>query len=127
MHSSPLKNAALRLSEAIQAHQNRKKESEEDNEIGWPRFRSWQAVGFLFFFDEPNKGFKVLEDTLLLSLGMGDEGNDNPLSFILKEAYLLNNQSIRNLRMLKTAGIYYAVFTVQELLAQKPIKHVHSS
>jgi putative transposase len=125
VHSSPLKNAALRLSQAIQAHQQSKKGKRRGNEVGWPQFRSWQASWFSLLFDEPNKGFKILNDTLQLSLGMGDERKRQSLSFTLKEAHLLKNQEIRNLRIVKQAGIYYAVFTVRILLVEsKPIKRV---
>lgn len=93
--------------------------------MGWPRFRSWQASWFSLLFDEPNKGFKILDDTLQVSLGMGDERKRQSLSFTLKEAHLLKNQQIRNLRIVKQAGIYYAVFTVQVLLVEaKPVKRI---
>ncbi len=125
VHSSPLKNAALRLSQAIQARQQSRKGKRRGNEIGWPRFRSWQASWFSLLFDEPHKGFKVLGDTLQLSLGPGDERKRQSLSFTLKEAHLLKNQEIRHLRLVKQAGIYYAVFTVRVLLVEsKPIKRV---
>ena len=60
VHSSPLKNTALRLSQAIQAHQKSKKGLRAGKEMGWPKFRSWQADWFSLFYDEPNKGFKVI-------------------------------------------------------------------
>lgn len=125
VHSSPLKNSALRLSHTIQARQQSRKGKRRGKEVGWPRFRSWQASWFSLLFDEPNKGFKVLGDTLQVSLGMGDERKQKSLLFILKEAHLLKNQEIRNLRLVKQAGIYYAVFTVRILLIdKKPIKHM---
>ena len=62
VHSSPLKNAALRLSQAIQARQQSKKGKRRGKEVGWPRFRSWQASWFSLLFDEPKKGFKILGD-----------------------------------------------------------------
>lgn len=125
VHSSPLKNSALRLSQAIQARQQSKKGKRRGKEIGWPRFRSWQTSWFSLLFDEPNKGFKVLGDTLQLSLGMGDEHKRHSLSLTLKEAHLLKDQQIRQLRIVKQAGIYYAVFTVRVLLVEtKPIKRV---
>src|SRR5437868_2271880 len=40
VHSSPLKNTALRLTDAIQAHQKGKK-GKRKKESGWPRFRAW--------------------------------------------------------------------------------------
>ena len=76
-----------------------------------------------FLYDEPNKGFKVCADSLILSLGMGDERKRQSLSFTLKEAHLLKNQEIRSLRIVKQGGIYYAVFTVQMVLPEKkPIR-----
>jgi putative transposase len=72
VHSSPLKNAALRLSESIQAQQKSKK-GKRKGSSGWPRFRSWNANWFSLFYDEPNKGYKITGSTLLLSLGMGEE------------------------------------------------------
>ncbi len=119
VHSSPLKNTALRLSQAIQARQQSKKGKRRGREVGWPRFRSWQTSWFSLLFDEPGKGFKVHGDTLRLSLGMGDESKRQSLIFTLKEPHLLKSQKIRNLRIVKQAGIYYAVFTVQVLLVEK--------
>lgn len=125
VHSSPLKNAALRLSQSIQARQKSKKGKRKGKEVGWPRFRSWQANWFSLLFDEPNKGFKVSGNTLQLSLGMGDERKRHSLCFTLKEAQFLKNQQIRNLRIVKQAGIFYAIFTVQVLLVdKKPIKRI---
>lgn len=125
VHSSPLKNAALRLSQAIQTRQQSKKGKRRGKEVGWPRFRAWQASWFSLLFDEPNKGFKILGDQLQLSLGMGDERKRQSLSFTIKEAHLLKNQQIRNLRLVKQAGIYYAIFTVQVKLAEtKPINRI---
>lgn len=125
VHSSPLKNTALRLSQAIQARQKSKKGKRRGKEVGWPRFRSWQANWFSLLFDEPNKGFKVSEGILQLSLGMGGERKRQSLSFNLNEASLLKNQEIRNLRIVKQAGIYYAVFTVRLVLTEsKPIKRM---
>jgi putative transposase len=123
VHSSPLKNAALRLSQAIQAHQKSKKGKRKGKKVGWPQFRSWQTNWFSLLYDEPNKGFKISEDSLMLSLGMGDERKRHTISFTLKEADLLKNQQIRNLRIVKEAGNYYAVFSVQTVLPKtQPIK-----
>ena len=43
VHSSPLKNTALRLSQAIQSHQKSKKGKRAGKQVGWHKFRSWQA------------------------------------------------------------------------------------
>ncbi len=120
VHSSPLKNTALRLGSAIQAHQKARK-GKRKGESGWPKYRSWNSKWFSLLYDEPNKGYKVCENILTISLGKEDENRF--LKFYIKEAHLLDGQSIRNLRVVKEAGCYYAVFTVEIILPKKkPIK-----
>jgi putative transposase len=89
VHSSPLKNTALRLSEAIQVHQKSKKGKRRGKKMGWPKFRSWKRKWFSLFYDEPNKGFKIEGDTLILSLGMGEDRKRRSLTLRLPEAHLL--------------------------------------
>lgn len=118
VHSSPLKNTALRLSQSIQVYQKSKKGKRAGKLMGWPKFRSWQQSWFSLLYDEPNKGYKLSQNTLTLSLGKRVS-----LSFGLKDHFLLKGQSIRNLRILKQASCYYAVFTVQTKHSSvKPIK-----
>jgi putative transposase len=120
VHSSPLKNTALRLSQAIQAHQKSKKGKRAGKEVGWPKFRSWQSSWFSLLYDEPNKGFKVDQNQLILSLG-----ERVSLTFKLKDHVLLKDQTIRNLRIVKQASIYYAIFTVPvKLPSEKPLKRI---
>jgi putative transposase len=114
VHSSPLKNTALRLSQAIQTHQKSKKGKRKGDRMGWPKFRSWQSSWFSLLYDEPGKGFKIKENYLKLSLG-----GRISLSFILKEHHLLKGQTIRNLRIVKQNASYYAIFTVQIQLPKK--------
>ena len=122
VHSSPLKNTALRLSSAIRAHQNGKKKKRK-TKSGWPRFRSWKSKWFSLLYDEPGKGFKVTDDTLRLSLGQDENGKRSYLSFRLKEAFLLRGHTIRTLRIIKEGTTYYAVFTVSiELPPKKQLK-----
>jgi putative transposase len=120
VHSSPLKNTALRLSQAIQAHQKSKKGIRAGNEMGWPKFRSWQADWFSLLYDEPNKGFKLNGNQITLALG-----GRISLKFTLKDYSLLKGQTIRNLRIVKQASHYYAVFTVSaKLPVKKPVKRL---
>ena len=120
VHSSPLKNTALRLSQAVQVHQKSKKGKRAGKEMGWPKFRSWQANWFSLLYDEPYKGFKLHKNQLLLSLG-----GRVSLSFTLKEHTLLKDQTIRNLRITKQASHYYAIFTVLvKLPVKKPIERI---
>jgi putative transposase len=122
VHSSPLKNAALRLTNSINAHRKCKKGTRRGI-AGWPRFRS-SKNWFSLEFDEPNKGYKIVGSELHLSLGCDEDGKRaKKLVFQLKEAYALRGHVPRNLRITKDAGRYYAVFTVKVCAPKKkPIK-----
>ena len=125
VHSSPLKNTALRLSEAIQVHQKSKKGKRRGKKMGWPKFRSWKKSWFSLFYDEPSKGFKIEGDTLILSLGMGQDRKRRSLKLKIPEAHLLKNTTPRNLRINSELGNYYAIFTIQkELPCKKPISKI---
>lgn len=125
VHSSPLKNTALRLSEAIQTHQKSKKGLRRGKQVGWPKFRSWKKSWFSLFYDEPNKGFKIQDKTLILSLGMGQDRKQRSIILGLPESNLLKNKIIRNLRVISELGVYYAIFTIQkELPFRKPISKI---
>src|SRR5947208_259966 len=84
VYSSPLKNAALRLSSAIQDHQKGKK-GKRKNKVGWPKFRGWNTKWFSLLYDEPNKGYKITDDLLTLSLGVDENQKRHALSFRLKD------------------------------------------
>jgi len=127
VHSSPLKNTALRLSEAIQTHQKSKKGKRKGRQMGWPRFRAWKQNWFSLFYDEPEKGFKIQDNTLVLSLGTGTDRKQRSLTLSLPEAHLLKGVTPRNLRITFELGHYYAIFTVQkELPVRKPISKILS-
>ena len=122
VHSSPLKNAALRLSDAIQAHQKSKKGLRK-GAAGWPNYRSWKYDWFSLYYDEPRKGFKVNGNELTLSLGVNENQKRLVVTFQLKEATLLLNQKICNLRIVKEYDKYYAVFTLSITVpVKKPVK-----
>ena len=123
VHSSPLKNTALRLSASIQAHQQSKKGKRKGKVVGWPKFRSWKADWFSLLYDEPGKGFKVCGNQLTLSLGMGEESKRKSITLHIRESHLLTDQQIRNLRIIKQAGHYYAIFTITTTLPEK--KPIH--
>lgn len=125
VHSSPLKNTALRLSEAIQVHQKSKKGKRRGKQMGWPKFRAWKRDWFSLFYDEPNKGFKIEDKTLILSLGMGQDGKRRSLTLELPEVHLLKDATPRSLRIVSELGTYYAIFTIQKALPiRKPISKV---
>jgi putative transposase len=125
VHSSVLKNTALRLSQAIRVHQQSKKGKRRGKKMGWPKFRSWKKDWFSLFYDEPEKGFSIQKNTLALSLGMGQDRQRRSVILSLPEARLLKNKTPRNLRIVSELGKYYAIFTIQkELPIRKPISKV---
>ena len=125
VHSSPLKNTALRLSNAIQSHQKSKKGKRKGNLLGWPKFRSWKEKWFSLFYDEPGKGFNVQDKTLTLSLGTGQDRKRRSLTLPIADSHLLKGKIIRNLRITCELGVYYAIFTIQQQLPpKKPISKV---
>lgn len=118
LYSSVSKNAALRVSSAILEYQKGKK-GKRKNKVGWPRFRAWNRSWFSLFYDEPNKGYKVNGDILRLSLGVDKNKKRLTLSFRLKDVSRLKGFELRNLRITKENGKYYAIFTVQLSVPEK--------
>jgi putative transposase len=122
VHSSPLKNAALRASGAIQTYQKSRKGKRRGKLAGWPHFRSWNRGWFSLLYDEPGKGFRLEGSRLTLSLGMGLDREQRRLSGTLDSIAGLKDKEIRNLRIVKQLGVFFAVFTVRVALPeQKPI------
>ena len=122
VHSSVLKNAALRLSESIRMHQKSKK---TQRKTGWPKYRAWKSHWFSLFYDEPTKGFFAQGDKLTLSLGMGEDRKQRSIELTLEESYLLKDKNIKNLRIVSELGDYYAVFTIeQEAKKTKPLSKI---
>ena len=119
VHSSPLKNTALRLTEAIQAHQKSKKGKRQGKRVGWPKFRSWKTAWFSLLYDEPNKGYKVEGSHLILSLGMGQDRKRRAISIPLKDTEKLKGREIRNLRIVKQLGFFFAIFTIRAVMPKK--------
>jgi putative transposase len=107
------------------AHQKSKKGTRKGKLIGWPKFRCWKNNWFSLFYDEPEKGFKIVDRTLILSLGMGQDRKQRAITVSMPEAHLLKNRKVRNLRINFELGNYYAIFTIQkELPIQKPVSKV---
>ncbi|MCX6990547.1 MAG: transposase [Chlamydiae bacterium] len=125
VHSSPLKNAALRCSDAIRTHQKSKKGLRKGKLVGWPKFRGWKRKWFSLFYDEPTKGFSIEGQTLKLSLGMGEDRKQRSIEIPLPEAAVLKDKKIRNLRIIFELGKYFAVFTIEkEMQKLKPLVKV---
>ncbi|WP_225435294.1 RNA-guided endonuclease InsQ/TnpB family protein [Bacillus aerolatus] len=131
VHSSPLKNAALRLKEAY----DRFFDPELDNQK--PTYRSWKRKWFSLFYDEPNKGFKLLgENRLRITLGKlteeehrkakeTDKKAKRQIEIVigLKEAFQLDeDEKVKTLRITKDLNGYYAVFTVEKITEAVKVK-----
>ena len=123
VHSSPLKNAALRVSESIQAYQKSRNGQRKGATTGWPRFRNWKRAWFSLFYDEPNKGFKVEDGTLKLSLGIGEDRKQRSITLGLQDADLLKDKTIHNLRITCELGKYYAIFAITHKCPDKQAIH----
>ena len=109
-----MKNAALRLSESIQAYQKSRKGRRKGKQTGWPRHRSWSEHYFSLLYDEPNKGFKVSGRDLHLSLGTEETGKRLKVEGLLEVSPLpFKDTEIRQLRIKKNHGKYFAIFTVR--------------
>lgn len=125
VYAAPLKNTALRLTDCIKTYQDSRKGKRAGAPTGWPRFRSWKAGWFSLFYDEPNKGYRVENATLYLSLGLGLDRKRHALEIPLVDAHLLKGKAIRNLRIVKDDNTFSAVFTViREVPVTKPIKKI---
>lgn len=101
VHSSPLKNAALRATNSFKSYFDSKHKRRKGPSIQRPRFSSWKRKWFSLLYDEPNNGFKVIGSTLRLSLGTGIERKRHHLSIPLIGVKALKGKTIRNLRIVK--------------------------
>ncbi|MCY0884764.1 MAG: transposase, partial [Firmicutes bacterium] len=131
VHSSVLKNAALRLSSAIRKYRKGRR-GERAKRAGWPTFRSWKRKWFSLHYDEPWKGFRLDGRTLRLSLGkVLDEktGKEKQAQVTAHLAEPLPDWfdpgNVRQLRIVKEGRTFYAVFTVtRSVPARRPVGRV---
>ncbi|MBZ5752697.1 RNA-guided endonuclease InsQ/TnpB family protein [Metabacillus rhizolycopersici] len=123
VHSSPLKNTALRLKDAYDRlfHQ----------QTGYPKFRSWKEKWFSLYFDEPNKGFKLVDSkTIQISLGKNEQGEQMRITGSLKEPFSVKqNEEIKTFRMCKQQGNrFYGIFTIERRTEhEKEVKKVEKN
>src|SRR5574344_443611 len=67
LHSSPLKNAALRLKQSFMNFF-------KVPTTGHPKFSSWKNNWFSLYYDEPNKGIHIDNNHIKISLGKDING-----------------------------------------------------
>lgn len=120
VHSSPLKNAALRLSQVIKDYQDSLKGKRKGKATGWPRYRKWSQSYFSLLYEEPGKGFKISGKCLTISCGVNQEGKRIRVSGELEKSLkAFPEAEIRNLRITKSHGVYYGIFTVKRPLRKQ--------
>jgi putative transposase len=108
VHSSPLKNTALRLKDAYS------RVFKQNNQP--PKFRSWKKKWFSLYYDEPNKGVKFLDSkTLQITLGKNKDNKQLYVTGTLKESLSLQkDDKIKNFRLCKQQGNrFYAIFCIE--------------
>jgi putative transposase len=113
LYSSPLKNAALRLSQAITEYQKGQK-GKRKNKVKWPKFRSWKRKWFSLQYDEAWKGYSLEARSLKLQLGVNAEGKRLSVMVRLVESFPIEHICVKQLRIVKESGKFYAVFTTEK-------------
>jgi len=103
VHSSPLKNAAIRLKDAYDRFFDKKLDNQK------PHYRSWKKKWFSLYYDEPNKGFKLLEDRKLsISFGkLSDEEYNPDIPDIPESGYGINNGIV--ITIVKVCPVTYTI------------------
>jgi putative transposase len=125
VYSSPLKNTALRVTDSIRTYQSSYKGKRRGATVGWPRFRSWTHRWFSLFYDEPTSGYRIENTILRLSLGTGIDKKRCAIKIPILDAHVLKDKEIRNLRIVKQAGVFSMVVTVRRSVpATKDIKKI---
>jgi len=113
VHSSPLKNTALRLSRVIQDYQKSRKSRRKGKPTGWPSFRSHKVKPFSLLYDEPGKGFKLDGRSLRISLGKNAAGKQIYITgTVEKSLSCFADATIKQLRIKREHDRYYAVLSV---------------
>jgi len=117
IHSSPLRNAAVRLKDSFV-----KFFKDKAGEVGHPKFRSWKKKWFSLLYDEPFVGYKLDEKNLRLSLGKSEEGKNFYINIqLVKQLKLKLNSKVKNLRIIKENNMFFAVFTIEKEVVQQPV------
>ena len=117
VHSSPLKNTALRL---LGTFEKFFKEN-----TGFPKYKSWKHKWFSLYYDEPNKGFKLTNKNLRISLGKNTGNKQIRVNGKLKEDMKLKEtDKIKNFRLCKEKKKFYAILCIERKdLEKKNIKN----
>jgi putative transposase len=107
VHSSPLKNTAIRLKESYKRFFSKNS--------GYPKFRPWKKKWFSLLYDEPNKGFKINGREIEISLGKNELNKHLHITGTLNESLKINGgEKISTFRLCKRQNTFYGVFTIEK-------------
>ncbi len=113
VHSSPLKNAAIRLKESF----DRFFESlNKDYKMNRPQYRSNKNKWFSLLYDEPNKGIKVNNKKIKISLGYKLDDNNKKIRLYVEgdlEEKIRKNAKVKTYRITKELDRYYLIATLE--------------
>ena len=114
VHSSPLKNIALRMAKAIAAHRKSKSGQRGGPQVGWIQYKSWAKNWTSIEYDE-RKGWDVAEfGWLKLSFGADRDGKrlGLKLRMVKPPKHIAQARTCRIIREGKDR--YFAVFTFKK-------------
>ena len=128
VHSSPLKNIALRMAKAIDKHRKAKATGQD---CAWISFKAWRQEWMSIEYEERGKGWKVTGKTLKLSFGAKDGKHlHKTVRLINPTTGLSKAKGCRIIR--EGRDRYFAVFTfsaqkprIKELKASVPLRRVY--
>ena len=109
VHSSPLKNVAFEEKGALNKYI-------DDDKAGMPKFHSFNKDGCSLLYDEPNKGVKIKNKNLRLSLGsvLNEEGKEKRLKLNITLAERVRKcVKVKTYRIKKEYNIYYLIVTME--------------
>ena len=113
VHSSPLKNTAFRLKNAYEKYFKSLKDKTYD--LGYPKFHSYKKKWFSLLYDEPNKGIRIENKHIRISLGykLDEKGKKTRLyvNGILDEKIKVGN--VKTYRITKELNKYYLIVTIE--------------
>lgn len=115
VHSSPLKNVALRLSCAIKAHQDSRHGRRAGPPVAWPRFHAWKREWTSLEYDEARNSWKLVDGAKLkLSFGRKDGKRLGITAGLVEPPPGI--AAAKCLRIIKEQGGYFALFTINDPL-----------
>ena len=106
VYSSATKNVGRRLQDTYKSFYSKR--------CGYPKFKSWKNSWFSLYYDEPMKGYSILNNDLTLSLGKNINGERMQAIGKLKEGLRLKkDEKVKTLRLCKEKRKFFAIFSIE--------------